>query len=173
LTVTVRPPRRADVEQVVEVGLRAWREGFKEVVPPDLVPDREEMARRIEHYAAKPGRPVTVAVGELGGELCGYAAFGASRDHDAAPDVGEIYALYVDPSAWRRGVGRALVEHGLDRLAESGFAEAMLWTFAETARSRRFYESLGFTHDGGTQRRHMSGGALEVRYRIGLRAARQ
>ena len=109
MTVTVRPVRRPDVEQIVAVGLRAWREGFKEVVSPDLVPDREEMARRIEHYAAKPGRPVTVAVGRLGGELCGYAAFGASRDHDAAPDVG-----------------------------------------------------------GGTQRRHMSGGALEVRYRIGL-----
>jgi hypothetical protein len=64
LSFTVRPARRDDVEDMAEVGMRAWREGFKGVVP---------------------------------------------------------------------------------------------------------YESLGFTNDGGTERRQMTGGALEVRYRISMR----
>jgi L-amino acid N-acyltransferase YncA len=166
LSVTVRPARPDDVEDIVEVGVRAWTVGFKGVVPPD-VPDREEMAERIAQRIREPGVPV--AVSELDDELCGWVTFGASRDHDAGPDVGEVYALNVDPSTWRRGAGRALVSHALKRLADTGFFEAMLWTFAETPRSRSFYESLGFTNDRGTQRRQMTGGALEVRYRISLR----
>ena len=166
MSVTVRPARPDDVEDIVEVGVRAWTLGFKGVVPPD-VPDREEMAGRIAQRIGEPGVPVAVA--ELDDELCGWVTFGASRDHDAGPHVGEVYALNVDPSTWRRGAGRALVTHALKRLADTGFFEAMLWTFAETPRSRSFYESLGFTNDRGTQRRQMTGGALEVRYRISLR----
>jgi L-amino acid N-acyltransferase YncA len=166
VSVDVRPARPDDLEAIVEVGMRAWREGFKGVVPLDM-PDRKEMAERVGRRVREPGGPVAIA--ELDGALCGWVSFGASRDDDAGPRVGEVYALNVDPARWRRGVGRSLVAHALERLAGSGFSEAMLWTLAETPRSRGFYESLGFEHDGATQRRQMTGGALEVRYRIGLR----
>jgi ribosomal protein S18 acetylase RimI-like enzyme len=165
VSVRVRPARPDDVWRIVEIGIRAWRKGFEGVVP-DEVPDREEMAERIRQRLSESA--ASVAVAELEGEVCGWVTFGASRDDDAGPEVGEVYALNVDPSAWRRGAGRALVTHAVERLAAAGFSEAMLWTLADTPRSRSFYEALGYTHDGGTQRRHMTGGALEVRYRIGL-----
>jgi L-amino acid N-acyltransferase YncA len=166
VSVRVRPARPNDLEAIVEVGMRAWREGFKGVVPPD-VPDREEMAERVGRRVDEPSKPVAVA--ELDGELCGWVSFGASRDDGAGPDVGEVYALNVDPATWRQGAGSALMAHALERLAGGGFSEATLWTLAETPRSHRFYEFLGFAQDGATQRRQMSGGALEVRYRMRLR----
>jgi GNAT superfamily N-acetyltransferase len=165
LTVSVRPARPADVAAIVEVARRAWTKGFEGVVPPDVMPDAEEMAAQIGRYLTQSGEPVTVAVAELDRQLRGYVTFGPARD---AETVGEVYALYVDPSSWRRGAGRALVDHALGRLAESGFSEAIVWTLAETPRSRRFYEALGFIDDGGTQRRPTTGGALEVRYRTRL-----
>jgi GNAT superfamily N-acetyltransferase len=166
LTVSVRPARPGDVAAIVEVAQRAWTKGFEGVVPPDVMPDADEMARLIGRYVAQPGEPVTVAVAELDRQLRGYVTFGPAGDAETA--VGEVYALYVDPSSWRSGAGRALVDHALARLAESGFSEAIVWTLAETPRSRRFYEALGFIDDGGTQRRPTTGGALEVRYRTRL-----
>jgi GNAT superfamily N-acetyltransferase len=165
VSVRVRPARPDDVEQIVEIGIRGWREGFKGVVPPD-VPDPDEMTERIGRRIGEPGEPVAVA--EVDGRLCGWVTFGASRDEDAGADVGEVYALNVDPPQWRQGTGRALVGHALGRLGRSGFSQATLWTLAETPRSRSFYEAVGFTSDGATQRRQMTGGAVEVRYRINL-----
>ena len=165
MSLRVREARPDDVEPIVEIGIRSWRKGFEGVVPPGL-PHREEMAERMRRRVRES--VASVAVAELDGSLCGWVTFGASRDEDAGPEVGEVYALNVDPPTWRRGAGRALVAHALERLAAAGFSEAMLWTLADTPRSRRFYEALGYRHDGGTQRRPATGGALEVRYRIEL-----
>ena len=117
------------------------------------------------------GEPVpSIAVGVLDGAVRGWITFGASRDADAGPSVGEIWALNVHPDAWRRGVGRELVGYALGRLARAPFAEATLWTFRDTPRSRSFYEAVGFETDGATQRREASGGTIEVRYRMTLAA---
>lgn len=37
--------------------------------------------------------------------VIGWIAFGASRDADATPTVGEMEAIYVSPSHWSSGTG--------------------------------------------------------------------
>jgi GNAT superfamily N-acetyltransferase len=113
------------------------------------MPDRADVAERLERRIRGPDRPVAVA--ELEDAIRGSIVFGPSRDPGDDPGIGEIYALYVHPRSWRRGAGRALVAYALDWLRERGFSEAVLWTFAETARSRAFYEALGFADDGEAQ----------------------
>ncbi len=166
MTVVVRPALPEDVEDVVEIGLKSWSEGFRGVVPANLMPDAGGLRARIRERVAQPGPPIAVA--DLDGVVRGWITFGATRDADAGPSVGEIWALNVHPGAWRRGLGRELVAYALARLAEARFFEATLWTFRDTPRSRSFYESLGFESDGATQARHASGGAIEVRYRMAL-----
>lgn len=166
MTSVVRPARPEDVPDVVEIGLASWRDGFRGVVPPNLMPDAGGLRIRIRERVAEPGPPIAVA--ELDGVVRGWITFGATRDPDADPSVGEIWALNVHPDAWRRGLGRGLVAHALARLAAAAFSEATLWTFRDTPRSRSFYESLGFESDGATQARPASGGAIEVRYRMTL-----
>jgi ribosomal protein S18 acetylase RimI-like enzyme len=95
----------------------------------------------------------------------GYAAFGPSRDSDRGPDLGEVWTLFVRPGAWRRGTGRALVEHALDELAAEGFREATVWSFADNKRANAFYEAMGFARDGTERRQEAWGRVLEVRYR--------
>ena len=166
MTLLVRPAARRDVDDIVDIGLTSWREGYRGVVPPGLMPDAYGLRVRITERVAEEGPPI--AVGELDGRVRGWITFGVTRDADSGPEVGEIWALNVHPDAWRRGVGRELVEYALERLAVAGFSEAMLWTFRDTPRSRAFYEALGFAHDGATQRRAASGGTTEVRYRMSL-----
>jgi ribosomal protein S18 acetylase RimI-like enzyme len=166
VTIVVRPGRPKDVDDAVEVALESWREGYRGVVPPNLMPDRRLLAARIRERIAERGPPI--GVGELDGKVYGWITFGASRDHDATGSVGEVWALNVHPAAWRRGIGRELVDYALERLARASFSEVTLWTFRDTPRSRSFYESLGFRADGATQRRPASGGATEVRYRLAL-----
>jgi GNAT superfamily N-acetyltransferase len=164
VTTIVRPARPKDVDDVVDIGLVSWREGFRGVVPGHLMPDAVALRTRIHERTAER----SIAVAELDGRVRGWITFGASRDTDAPPEVGEIWALNVHPDVWRRGLGRELVGYALERLARATFAEATLWTFRDTPRSRSFYEALGFDHDGATQIRHASGGAIEVRYRMPL-----
>ncbi len=107
-------------------------------------------------------------VAELDGEVVGWVSFGENRDLDAAPQVGELRALFVRPAAWGRGAGSALVAGVIDGLRELGYREATLWSFDQNDRANAFYERHGFRRDGAEQRREVFAGALEVRYRRSL-----
>jgi L-amino acid N-acyltransferase YncA len=169
VTIVVRPARPEDLEGIVEIGLVAWREGYRGVVPDDVMPDAAALRTRMSERVHQRSRHI--AVGELDSAVRGWITFGPSRDLRAAPSVGEIWALNVHPDDWRRGMGRQLVGYALDHLRHGSFHEVTLWTFRDTPRSRSFYEALGFRPDGAMQRRHASGGVTEVRYRIALSPA--
>jgi ribosomal protein S18 acetylase RimI-like enzyme len=76
-----------------------------------------------------------VWIAEVDGRVAGFLA--GSR--------GEITWAYVDPQLYRRGVGRALVEH-MQRLATGPIELEVL----DGNAARGFYESLGFVHEGTT-----------------------
>jgi ribosomal protein S18 acetylase RimI-like enzyme len=173
VSVEVRPATLDDVEEIVEVAVRSWQEGFRGIVPVEIDPREEWGPNRVRARLAGGDGGVLRAVGELDGRVRGFMVFGQSRDSDADLTVGEIWALYVHPEAWRRGVGRALVEHALGELGGAGFREATLWTLAESEPARAFYEACGFRPDGFEQRRPSFGSPLEIRYRIGLRKKRR
>jgi GNAT superfamily N-acetyltransferase len=111
---------------------------------------------------------VRILVADEDGELLGHTTFGTSRDDDAEAEVGEVRSFFVHPSAWRRGVGRALMAGALSGLPELGFAQATVWSFADNRRANRFYEVHGFARDGTERREQVWADILEVRYRRAL-----
>jgi len=59
-------------------------------------------------------------------------------------DVGEFYAVGVDPRRHGRGLGRVLMEAGLARLAEQGIRTAALYVEADNAPALALYRRFGF-----------------------------
>jgi len=103
----------------------------------------------------------------MGASVLGFAAHGPSREADCA-QAGELYVLYVEPSAWGHGLGRLLLSHVESALLEDGFVEAILWVAEKNARARRFYERAGWSLDGA---RKNDDGTGELRYRRDLMKA--
>lgn len=87
-----------------------------------------------------------VMVTERGSHLLGFSSYGTSRDDDASPGVGELFAIYVSPAARGTGVGRQLHDLAAEALTSSGSTEATLWVLDGNERARRFYEDAA----GGT-----------------------
>jgi ribosomal protein S18 acetylase RimI-like enzyme len=172
VTVVVRAAAADDAGPIVEASVRAWEEGFRGIVPARIDPRLAWDVDRLRARLADPDPDSASAVVELDGRVIGYIVFGAGRDRDARPRIGEIWALYVHPAAWRRGLGRRLVEHALTELRRAGYRRATLWTLAESAAAKAFYEGCGFKTDGATQRRAALGNPLEIRYGIDLPASR-
>lgn len=79
-------------------------------------------------------------VAESDAELLGFAVVLRREDGDA-----ELDGLFVEPSQWRRGIGRALVEQA-ERIAVRDGA-TNLWVIANT-RALDFYGACGFVKVG-------------------------
>lgn len=104
-------------------------------------------------------------VGRVDSSLVGFASFGKSRDADAPPKRGELWALYVHPDAWSTGVGRKLWDAARNRLAGQGHSSVSLWVLERNVRAIRFYAATGFDVEPSSEKEFEIGGAVvrEVR----------
>jgi phosphinothricin acetyltransferase len=106
-------------------------------------PDENEMRRRIEATTAR--YPWLVA--EDSGRVIGYAYASPHRERAAyrwAVDV----AIYVAAGQRRKGVGRALYEALLGRLAQQGFRIACAGITLPNPASVALHEAVGFAPVG-------------------------
>ena len=166
--MTVRPGRVDDAPAVGRVHVRSWQGAYAHVLPPERLADLSIEARaagwREWLEAARPRSAMVVA--ERGGDVVGFASVGPTEDADA-PDLGEVYAIYVLPEAWGTGVGRELMTAAVEALTAAEFAEAILWVLDDNPRARRFYERGGWRLDGGSKPYTLLGVEVRVvRYRL-------
>jgi GNAT superfamily N-acetyltransferase len=168
MAATVRPARPGEGVRLGEIflssGRAAWARHLSPVGLAGVKPPADEWERRI----ADPD--VISLVAEHRDQVAGLAVLSRSPDEDCDPAlVALLDRLYVEPAAWRRGLGRALVDASMKELHARRFQEVTLWT-AEWNASRGFYEASGWSLDGATRETTFAGGTFtEVRYRTRVR----
>lgn len=115
----------------------------------------------------------SIVQGDLQADLLSQRATALPRSEPGRdPDVGELFAIYLQPGVVERGIGKALMAKAEQFLRDEPYKEATLWVLATNDRARRFYESLGWQPDGATQDEPGFGYSLhELRYRKVLQPA--
>lgn len=152
--------------------VETWRVAYAHAFPREKLAALSvaERAGRWADWLAEARPRATVLVAERGGAVVGFASVGPSRDADAGDDAGELYAVYVHPDAWRRGIGRRLLEEAAEAMRAADFAQATLWVLDDNPRARRVYEAAGWTLDGAEKEDTVLGDVrvTEIRYRLVL-----
>jgi GNAT superfamily N-acetyltransferase len=146
--VIIRQASPGDELEVAGVHVRAWQQAYRGLLPDDHLDGLrpEERAARYTFGSRGPADPHTILALE-GEVICGFATTGPSRDEDAR-GFAELYALYVDPAAWGRGVGGLLHERALERMRALGQRQAILWVLTGNEQAERFYRARDWARDG-------------------------
>lgn len=135
--LAIRPYRPEDFPGLERVHDRARRVELRYAGLEDAFLPLRIAAER-EDLFAYPG----LFVAELGGEIAGFAA--CTQE--------ELAWLYVDPAHFRKGVGRALAEHALQRFPGIRHVEVL----SGNAPAKALYARLGFV-TAATERGRMPG----------------
>jgi GNAT superfamily N-acetyltransferase len=159
----LRRARPGDEMEVARVHVSSWQVAYRGLIPQEYL-DGLRPEDRAGRYAFGKERPATLLALE-DGRVLGFATFGPARSEDCE-EMGELYALYADPSAWDRGVGRALIAEARASLVGDGYVEAILWVLTGNERAERFYRRDGWAADGCRRMVEAHGITLdESRYR--------
>lgn len=161
----LRPAEPGDEDAVARVHVRSWQAAYRGLLPEDYLRglDPNDRAARYTFAEIDSDQPRTVVAVDDDG-IAGFATVGRCRDQDAS-EAGELYALYVEPGRWNRGVGRMLIHDARRRLAEWGFTEAVLWVLVGNERAERFYRIDGWAAPGQDRVKELHGIAIhETRY---------
>jgi GNAT superfamily N-acetyltransferase len=98
-----------------------------------------------------------VFVAEVAGSVLGFAAILPREDGDL-----ELDALFVEPGAWRQGVGRALVEHCCAAARDAG---ALAIHVVGNPHAEGFYRACAFESVGTREMRFGTGLLMSRRLR--------
>jgi GNAT superfamily N-acetyltransferase len=153
--VDIRDAAPADAQALATVQVASWRAAYRGLMPDEVlaglsVPDHERLW--FDRLAALPPR-TSVVVAVAARRIVGFASAGPPLDPGDRADaaLGDLYALYLDPDHWGRGIGAPLHAAALDRLVTHGFTHAGLWVLDGNQRALRFYHRHGWTDTGRTQ----------------------
>jgi GNAT superfamily N-acetyltransferase len=173
--VEFREATPADAQAIATVTIRSWRAAYRGLLPDDVLAGLSvhDRTQRWSDSLTAPPAQTRVVVATVADAIVAFAATGPPLvlDDRADPTLGDLYALYLDPEVWRRGIGTLLHSAALDRLRSCGFTHAGLWVLDANERARRFYKREGWTDTGRTQFDHGPGGVElhERRFQRGLR----
>ena len=119
---------------------RSWHEAYPEIV------SREYLSRLTLEKCEKMAfsRPENTMVAKENDRVIGFVCYGDRGEE--APDAGEIFALYVLADYYGKGVGRQLMDAGLEQIRH--YPQVHLWVLKENTRAIRFYKKCGFLPDG-------------------------
>jgi len=150
--VEVRDATLADAHGIATVLVASWRAAYRGLLPDEVLAGLSVADRERFWSAALTERPpnTRMVVATDAGVVIGFAATGPPLVpvDRADPTLGDLYALYLAPDVWRRGIGTRLHAAALDRLRDRGFTHAGLWVLDTNERALRFYTRLGWTNTG-------------------------
>lgn len=166
----VRPAVPADGPAIAAVKWRAFGTCYRGILPDTFLDSREivpPVSFWVGRAAVPPSRRHSLVVLGRPGHVLGYCDSGPCRDTDVDREcAGEVYELYVDPSALRCGGGRRLLDDAVQRMQASSSPDVRLWVLEGNAAARAFYAVQGWTADGATRREDLGQVTFEeIRYR--------
>lgn len=166
--IQIRLATVADAKGIAAVHIDAWRAAYQGIVPDTYLSrmDAGQRSTRWRESLSAAAPMTTVVVAAAGEDVVGFGSCGPYRvtlDADDAAGVGEVYALYVAPAAWRQGLGSCLLA-GVEAALRTNDTEARLWVLSANPGARQFYETRGWCLDGSTVDLDLDAPVPAVRY---------
>lgn len=136
----------SDAIRIAQIHVGTWQVAYRGIVPDSFLGTLSVEKRAEGWKRGIEANPKLVLVAEDRNRIEGWIALGLGRDDDTKMD-GEIYAIYVSPDSWRRGIGRALMERGEAELWSRGLSRIVLWVLEQNDFACLFYQALRYAPD--------------------------
>lgn len=169
----LRPARPDDAQAMEELRVAAWRAAYTSFMPSEFLSGLNPADRvaGLAERLSNQSREYWATVAEIRDEVVGFTVLGQPR-YEADAKTAELWALYVNPLQWRKGIGGRLLAYALNAAYLNSYRQVELWCLKGNEAAQKAYEKAGFTLSG--KERHSSnliGTPLhELQYVIALQA---
>ncbi|MBN1625819.1 MAG: GNAT family N-acetyltransferase [Deltaproteobacteria bacterium] len=147
--MNIRKAVPEDASGIAKVHVDSWRSAYRGLLHDGRL-DRLDYIRGADHFRETIIRESEgfYVVEDVAG-IIGVLVLGPCRDQELdCTSAGEVYALYLAPDYWRKGIGRVVMREAELLLKSQGYSRIALWVFESNKPARLFYETIGFTADG-------------------------
>ncbi len=151
----IRPADTKDIPAIAALHIEGWKGAYGGIVDQAYL-DSLTLEKRIADWTGWMGSGQSeVFLAEEGGVPAGFVVTGRTKTPPPGSSPirpshsGEIYALYLAPAFWRKGIGTALLKHGARHLKAQKHSAVCLWVLDKNDRAKSFYAAQGGQKLGG------------------------
>lgn len=110
----IRKAKRSDCKDIAHVVTVAWNETYRDIVPDEIldslyVNENERARNSYDHFGEDDDQQFVL---ETDGKIVGFMNIGYAEDIK----FGEIHALYILNEHKHQGLGRKMIERGIEEL---------------------------------------------------------
>jgi ribosomal protein S18 acetylase RimI-like enzyme len=149
MTISIRPATTDDIPTIAALHIEGWKGAYGGIVDQAHL-DGLTVEKRIADWTGwMAADESTVFIAEDGGAPAGFVVIGRTKTPPPGSSPirpshsGEIYALYLHPDHWRKGIGTMLLKHAARELKDRKHSTICLWVLDANARAKSFYEKMG------------------------------
>lgn len=154
-----------DAPAIAETHVLAWQHAYQDILPAEFLAQLSVQQREAMWADSIAKGVPELLVARSKGQVTGFIAFGPCRDEGALPGAAEVWAIYLRPTAWSKGIGRALWLAAREQLANQGYRSVSLWVIINNQRAINFYVAAGFHAEPKTQKESIFGGVQKQKIR--------
>jgi ribosomal protein S18 acetylase RimI-like enzyme len=130
-----------DAPGIARVHVDGWRHAYAHILPEAYLDALSYGAFESRWRTAIEHEDIVLIAAD-GDQVLGFAVYGPNRFPEVDCD-GELQAIYVHPSAHRRGIGKALLREAADRLCIDGYSSMVVFLFRDNHQAAEFYVGMG------------------------------
>lgn len=154
----------SDAKDLAKIHSNSWKVSYKGIIPDEILDNFNiEKKQRYFERVIKDGLEENAVI-LSNNEVIGFICIGKCRDTDKTDSYGEVWGIYLLPEYFGRGVGTKLINWGLGELRNRGYNKVTLWVLEDNIKARKFYEKVGFKHDGTIKEINIGKSLNEYRY---------
>lgn len=153
--ITLRKAEEKDIPIIASLHIEGWKGAYGGIVDQGYM-DTLTVEKRIADWTSwLASGESEVFIAESEGKPAGFVVTGRTKTPPPGSSPirpshsGEVYALYLHPDYWRRGIGTDLLKHAARTLKEKKHSTLCLWVLEANHRARSFYEKMGGQKLGG------------------------
>lgn len=147
----IRSATLADAEAIARVHVLSWQSAYQGLLPDEMLANLS-IEQRTKQWAqwlqessetqVLVGVQAVIPGGRHTEHVVGFVCGGPERTGNPEYD-GEIYAIYLLPTAQGQGLGRRLFQALQTLLQESGLSQQLVWVLSSNQSACAFYARLG------------------------------
>lgn len=160
----IRYANIVDAKTLGEIHSKSWKVAYKGIVPDEILKNITVEKRQAYFEKALTEKWEEDAIIFKDNDAVGLICIGKCRDADKTDTCGEIWGIYLLPEYWNMGIGSELINWGINELKKRNYSKVILWVLEENINARKFYEKVGFKHDGAIKEITIGKKLIEHRY---------
>lgn len=142
-----------DAKEIAHIKLSCWKKSYKDIINSTFLDNLNfETTFEFRKDLINQKRGIHL-VASIDKKIVGFSDAGMFFFKDKQilseeqklnrKELGEIYAIYIDPKYQNKGIGEALFLETKNKLLKYELTPFLIWTLKDNRRARVFYEKQG------------------------------